>query len=137
MTIAQIVALTRNSIIIAPFLKTKKLLSVTWSYRNHFSMRKLYKNDFSRVVTGPPGSAVTFIESVKLRHIYYIFDKFLESLSIREISEKLTIFSIMSFTNVRFFTLYCALLELLQELKHFSMKAHIFKVPEIGGYHKN
>ena len=40
----------------------------------------------------------------------------------REISEKLAIFANMSVTKVRFYTLHCALLELLLKIKHFWKK---------------
>ena len=85
-------------------------------------MTKLCKNDFSRVVPGPPGSAVTIVEFVKLRRNFFIFGQLWASFGIRDFSEKLTIFAKMSVTIVRFFTQHCALLELLQESKHFSKK---------------
>ena len=85
-------------------------------------MGKLCKNDFSRVVPGPLGSQGIIVESAKLRHIFFTFDQFWESLGIREISEKLAILAIMSVTKVHFFTLHCAFLELILELKHFSKK---------------
>ena len=64
----------------------------------------------------------SYIESVSLRRIFLIFDQNWESLGIRDISEKQAIFAKMSVTKGRFYTLRCALLELLFKLKHFLVK---------------
>ena len=77
---------------------------------------------FYGVAPGVPRSEITIIESVSLRRIFFIFDQNWESLGIRDISEKQAIFAKMSVTKVRFYTLRCALLELLFKLKHFLIK---------------
>ena len=86
-------------------------------------MTKLCKNDFSRVARVHPGQWLLSLNPSRQGKSFYIFEQFWESLGIREISKKLTIFAIVSVTKVRFFlTLHCAFLELLLELKHFSKK---------------
>ena len=102
--------------------RKKYLLPVIWSSRNHFFMTKLSQNDFSRGRPGPTGSEISIIGLATLRQIFFIFDLNWESLRKRVISEKRLIFTKTCFSKVRFFTLPCALLELLLKLKQFSTK---------------
>ena len=83
-------------------------------------------------------SEAYFIESVMFRRIFFIFDQKWPALAKREISEKLAIFVKMSLTKVRFYTLQCALLELLFKLKFFFRKncTHFSNKQRIGGYHR-
>ena len=97
--------------------RKKYLLPVIWSSRNHFFMTKLWQNDFSRGRPGPTGSEISIIGLATLRQIFFIFDLNWESLRKRVISEKRLIFTKICFSKVRFFTLPCALLELLLKSK--------------------
>ena len=58
---------------------------------------------FYGVAPGVPRSEITIIESVSLRHIFFIFDQNWESLGIRDIGEKEAIFAKICFSKVRFF----------------------------------
>ena len=98
---------------------------------------KILENEFSWGRPGPTGSETTIIRSVKLRHIFFIFDLSGESWGKREISEKLENFAKMCVSKVRFFTLRCALLELVLKSSIFSEKLRtFFNKRRIGGYHK-